>query len=1107
MKKKMLQTGRGVARKLAALALLMVPMVAVGASGASAQGVTTSAVSGTVTGAAGNPLASASIQAVHEPSGTRYGTLSRADGRFFIPGMRVGGPYTVTVSLIGYATQQRTDVALNLGVATDLAFILQESAVQLEGITVTSERDAIISSDRTGAATAVSREAINNLPTISGRLADVARLTPQYGGNLSFAGQDSRLNNITVDGAYFNNSFGLGSGGEPGGRTGVAPISLQAIEQVQVNIAPYDVRQGSFVGAGVNTVTRSGTNDFRGSLYYRFRDNGLVGDEAGDSPFDPGTFEYSQFGGWLSGPVVPNRLFFFASYEDETLAEPGTLWTANSGNEPLTGTKTRVLASDLDQLSSFLQNNFGYATGVYQGYDHETPATRFLGKLDFNLDDRNKFSVRYTHLDSFTDVLLSNSSSLGFGNRRTRPEGLNFRNSNYQILENIRSVVGEWNSLIGDNMSNQFIVGYTTHDESRDVRGGDFFPMVDILEGGNVYTTFGFEPFTPNNELRYNSFQVQNNFTRFGVRHALTFGVSAERYESENVFFPGSQSAYVYNSLADFYTDANGYLADPNRTVSPVNLRRFQVRWSNVPGQDKPIQPLEVLYLGAYAQDEWQATDNLKVTLGARLDVPFFGDTGFDNPDVDGMTFQDENGNSVRYSTSKLPDANPLLSPRVGFNWDARGDRTTQVRGGTGIFTGRPAYVWISNQIGENGILTGFEQLDNTTARPFNPDPDRYKPSNVTGQPAASYGLAFTDPEFRFPQLWRTNLAVDQRLPWGLIGTAEFLYSRDVNGIYYINANRRPANTAFEGADSRPRWTGGNRIVGNVTSAIVLKNQNEGYAWNIAASVEKPFAQGTFLKAGYSYGVAKNTVDPGSIAFGSWNNNPHSGDGNNPGLAFSSNSPGHRFFLAASGRREYLNFGATSLTLFFEGYTPGNFSYTFSGDLNGDGGTQNDLIYIHRDVGEMNFQTYTSGGRTYTAEEQAQAWDRYIEQDEYLSANRGRYAERSAVFFPMVYRADLTVQQELFTNVAGRRNTLSLRADILNFTNLLNSSWGVGTRAVSTQPLIVPSSAQGGPADAQGRAQYRLRAVGGELMSTTFEDTADLGDVYRIQLGLVYNFN
>ncbi len=1070
-----------------------------------AQGVTTSSVGGIVTNSAGAPVVDATVVALHQPSGTRYSALTRADGRFTIPGMRVGGPYTVTVTHIGYESLARADVFLNLGVATDLQFVLREAAVALEGITVASERSQIFSSERTGASTTLTRAALQSLPTISGRLESVARFTPQSGGGMSFAGQDSRLNNITVDGSYFNNSFGLGN--SPGERTGVAPISLYALEQVQINIAPFDVRQGNFVGAGVNSVTRSGTNQVTGSLYYQFRDQGLVGTKAGEADFNPGTFNYSQIGGGIAGPIVPNKLFFFLSFEDEGLKEPGTTFSANTGGQTIGGGITRVLGRDLDQLSQYLTTNFRYTTGPYQDYEHETPATRFLAKLDYNLNDRNKLSVRYNHLDSFTDVLVSNSSSLGFGTRRTNTTGLNFQNSNYQILENIRSIVGEWNSLIGSRMANNLIVGYTYHDESRASRG-TFFPMVDVLEQGSVYTTFGFEPFTPSNELRYSSFQLQNNFTIFGENHSLTFGASAERYESENVFFPGSQSAYVYNSLADFYADANDYIANPNRTTSPVTLRRFQVRWSNIPGQEKPIQPLEVFYAGVYGQDEWQVNDDLKITFGIRLDAPFFGDTGFKNAQVDGLSFRDETGATVRFATDKLPDANLLFSPRVGFNWDVMGDRTTQVRGGTGIFTGRPAYVWISNQIGENGVLTGFEQLDNTRARPFHPDPNRYKPSTVTGAPAASYGLAFSDPTFKFPQLWRTNVAVDQQLPFlGLVGTAEFLYSRDVNGLYYINANLAPSNATFAGADARRRWVGSNRINSNITSAVVLKNQNVGSSWNIAASLERPFENGLFIKGGWSYGIAKNTVDPGSIAFGSWNNNQHAGDPNNPGLGFSQNSPGHRVFVGGTYRREYFSFGATSVSLFWEARNAGNTSYTFSGDLNGDGGTNNDLIYIHRDLSEMNFQQYTASGRTYTAAEQAAAWNAYIAQDPYLSKNRGKYVERNAVFLPTLYRADLSLAQEVFRNFGGQRNTLQVRADILNVGNLINKDWGLGHRMVNNQPLIVPTTAQGGPVDGQGRAQYRLRNIGGELMTKSFERTAGLADVYRVQFSVRYIFN
>ena len=839
---------------------------------------------------------------------------------------------------------------------------------------------------------------------------------------------------------------------------------------MQVNIAPYDVRQGNFVGAGVNTVTRSGANRFAGSAYYQFRNQRFVGTKAKALAYDPGKFDFKNIGGWAAGPIVKNRLFFFASVEDEGLTQPGTTFKANAGGQTVGGNTTRVLASDLNNLSSFLSTNFKYDTGRYEGYDSETPARRYLAKVDFNVNDKNKVSLRYNHLDSSTDVLVSNSSSLGFGSRRSNTTGLNYQNSNYQILENIRSFIGEWNGALGTSMANTLIAGYTYQDESRASRG-TMFPFVDVVESGSVYTSFGFEPFTPNNELRYGTFQLQDNFMVFRDKHTFTVGGSLERYYSENVFYPGSQSVYTYNSLADFYADANGYLGNPSRTTSPVTLRKFQVRWMNIPGMEKPLQPLKVWYAGAYAQDNWNVTNALKLTYGVRFDVPMFGDTGFDNVDADALTFRDEKGQSVQYSTKKLPDANILWSPRLGFNWDVTGERTTQVRGGTGIFTGRPAYVWISNQIGNTGVLTGFEELSNTTARPFSPDPNRYKPANVTGAPATSYELALTNQDFKFPQVWRTNLAIDQRLAFGWAATAEVLYSRDVNGIYYINANLPAANSAFAGADTRPRWTAGNRINANVANAIVLKNENKGSAWTVSGTLEKTFRSGFWVKSGYRYGVAHNTVDAGSIAFGSWNGNPHPGDPNNPGVAFSATSPGHRIFAAATYRFDRFKFGATTVSVFWEGYTNGNASYVFSGDLNGDGGTSNDLIYVPRDLSEMNFQTFTSGGRTFTAAEQAQAWEAFIGQDGYLSERRGKFTERNGVFLPMVFKTDLSLSQDLFRNFGGTRHALQFRVDILNLANLLNHNWGTGQRLVTTSPLIVPSSSQGGPADSQGRAQ------------------------------------
>ncbi len=1090
---------------------LMMLLLLFFAVGLYAQGVTTAALNGRVVDNNGQPLIGANIMAVHEPSGTTFGVTSRADGRYNIAGLRVGGPYTVTARFVGYKSKKVENINLTLGQDLKIDFVLVQEAIDMGEVTTVAERSPILNASRTGAATSVPREAIQSMPTISGRIEDFTRLTPQYnpaGYGFSFAGQDNRMNNVTVDGSYFNNSFGLA--GQPGDRTGVAPISLEAIEQIQVNIAPYDVRQGNFIGAGVNTVTKSGTNEYSGTVYTMMRSDEYVGTKARDLKYDPGTFRYNRVGIGVGGPIMRNKLFFYFNFETDKLTNPGTTFIARTDpSQTVEGNVTRVLASDLDSLSAYLKKNFGYETGPYQGYDHETPATRFIAKIDYNINPSNKLSLRYNHLDSRTDVLLSNSSSLGWGNRRSNSTGLNFQNSNYIIMENIRSIVGEWNALIGNRMSNNLIVGYTYNDESRDSRG-EMFPMVDILKDGQVYTTFGFEPFTPNNELRYKTFQLQDNFMIYGPKHNFTFGASIERYESENVFFPGSQGIYVYNSLEDFYTDANDYLANPNRTVSPVTLRRFQLRWSNIPGQVKPIQPLKVWYVGGYAQDEWKAIKNLNVTFGMRVDVPFFGDTGYQNVNADTTTFRDAKGNPVKYKTAKLPDPNPLFSPRLGFNWDVKGDRSTQVRGGTGIFTGKPAYVWISNQIGNTGVLTGFEAIDNTKNRPFNPNPNAYKPTEVTGAPAASYELALTDPNFKFPQIWRSNIAVDQKLPYGLIATGEFLYNRDVNGISYINANLPAPQGQFTGPDNRPYWTSNklNKAKGNdISNAIVLGNENVGYSYNAVFSLEKPFADNWYAKAAYSYGESKNLIDPGSIAYGSWSGNPISWDPNNPDLAYASVSQGSRFIAAASYRLEYFKTGATMISLFCEASSPGVASYTFSGDLNGDGGRGNDLIYIPRDTSEMNFIQYKSGSTIFTVQEQKEAWEKFIQQDKYLRSHRGQYAERNAVRLPMVFRADLAITQELFANLFQKRNTLQFRVDFLNITNLLNKNWGVSQRLTTTQPLVVPSSSEGGPRDAQGRAQYKLANIGGKLISQTLQYNAGLADVFRIQFGLRYNFN
>ena len=1117
-----------------------------------AQGVTTAAVTGVVKDAQGAVIPGATVLAVHMPSGTTYEAVTQSDGRFTIPGMRVGGPYKVTASLPGFTSEEKGGLALNLGVSQDLEFTLKVANVS-ETITVVGQSDPVFSSGRTGAATAVLREDLATLPTVSGRITDITRLTPQYGGSGTFAGQDNRANNMTVDGSYFNNSFGLGvTTGGIGDRTGVAPISLEAIEQVQVSVAPYDVRQGSFTGAGVNTVTRSGTNMFTASTYYRTRSEdcsdltnvdtcgGYVGTTAAGLRFNPGNFKTKTAGVWAGGPIMKNKLFAFGSFEKYEDTRPLTTFTSNPGGVTPGGNTTRVLASELSTLSTFLSARFNYDTGPFDNIPKTTPAKPWMLKADYNVNSANKVTFRYNQLASSSPTPQNGSSALGTVGRPTGSTNfLSYANSNYAILENLKSGVGEWNSVFG-NMTNNLLIGYTKQDESRaDIQ---LFPFVVIGDGAGLpKTSFGSEPFTPFNLLRYGTFQLQDSVTKFAKNHSITFGGTVEKFHSDNSFYFGIQSAYYYNTLDDFYADANGYLANPNRTVSPVNLLGFQVKYLLQPGQTTPpLQPLDVIYAGGYVQDEWRPRANLTVTSGIRIDVPKFGNTAFDNPVADQLTFRDQDGSGVKYNTGALPATTPYWSPRVGLNWDMNGDQKTQVRGGSGLFSGKPPYVWISNQIGNTGVLFGFVDSRNTTAFPFNPSPDKYKPA-ATGGVAASYELDVTDKSFRFPQTWRSNIGVDRRLPWGLVGSLDYIYNRDLNAPVYVQANLPAPTGTYTGVDNRNRWvftapgaallpgitvaspacvttvglengpcvTRLNNTRGNaVTNAYVIKNQSQNRSWNLSGSVTKNMTSGFMFRGGFNVGVSKSLVEPSSTAASSWGSTFQGivNDPNNPALAYSQNTPGKRVFFVTSYSAQYFSWGSTTFSAFYDGHTNGNTSYLFAGDANGDQVLGNDLIYIPRDTSEMNFKpltinaTATTPARTYTAAEQAAAFEQLINADSYLSSHRGQYAERNGVFLPFVNRIDVSVQQGLFHSVAGRKHSGEIRLDITNFGNLLSNKWGVGQRLVNNQILTVPT------ADPTGKLSYNLNNVSGNLITSPLQTTAGIADVYVMMLSFRYTF-
>ncbi|HEX8425495.1 TonB-dependent receptor [Hymenobacter sp.] len=1091
------------------LNVLRVAFFALVQLGAAAQGVTTTSITGLVKDTKGQPLPGATVVALHVPSGSKYGTITNPDGRYTIPGMRVGGPYTITASYVSYQTRQLDNVQLTLGTAGTFQFDLSDQTSALQEVVVTGNKNGVFSSDRTGAATNLTREAITSLPTISRSLSDFTRLTPQANGQ-GFGGQDNRLNNITVDGSILNSSFGLGA--QPGSRTNASPISLDAIEQIQVNVAPYDVRQSGFTGAGVNAVTRSGTNEFSGSVFYNTQGDKLVGDQAKNTKLTVNNFSNKQAGFRLGGPIIQDKLFFFVNGELERRTDPATQYLANNGGETVQGNTTRVLASDLTAISDFLATNFNYQTGAFQDYNLERRSDKILAKLDYNISDKHRASIRYNMLNSRQDVPINTGAAVS-GARRGNLNSLTYENSNYVQLERIRSVIGELNSTFSNQFSNNLILGYTYQDESREQTNP--FPLVDIQNAGTTYLSFGYDPFTYNNLLDYSTFQLQDNLSYYAGKHTLTAGYNLERLSFNNTFVQTGTGVYTYASLSDFYAAANAYLTNPNATTSPVNLVRYQQQYSALPGNAQPTSRTKVTYTGLYLQDNYLPLPNLTLTLGIRADVPYFDKTGLLNEPASLLTFRDETGKLLQVRTDEMPKARPLWSPRVGFNWDVVNNKTLQVRGGTGIFTGRPPFVWIGNQIGQNGILLGTTDVTNTTSIPFSPDITANYPTNPTLPP--TYQLNITDRNFRFPQVWKSNIAVDKTLVAGVIGTLEFIYNKNVNAVRYVNINQSDAQGTFAGPDARTRYPGSaaaNRLNPGITQNYYLTNTSKGYSYSLTAQLERPFSRGFYARVAYNYSQAKDLMSAGSTAGGTYGGIYAVNGGNFPTLAYSDNDLRHRVIGSVSYRKEYGEFGATQVSLFYEARNQGRFSYTYSGDQNGDSFTGNDLLYVPNATGEtITFLPIVSGTTTlFTPVQQQAAFEAYINQDQYLKSRRGQYTERNGALIPWVFRADASLVQEFFVNIGKKRNTLQLRADVFNVGNLLNQDWGVGRTVINRSPLIAAGTSP------TGVPQYRMATLGSgtaqTLLTTTYQSSAVLSqlpsiasDVWTAQLGIRYIFN
>jgi hypothetical protein len=1074
--------------------------------------VTTSSISGVVKNEKQEVLAGATIHVVHTPTGTSYKTVTNKNGVYALPAVRVGGPYTLHASFVGFRKGEETDVNTQLGVTTNVNFTLVDEKSTLKEVVVTGTKSGLFSKEKTGASQQFTRRELQTIPITGARTIDGITKYNPFGNGNSFGAQDSRLNNFTIDGSQFNNNFGLGSSAQAGGRTGASAISLDAIDQLQVNVAPFDIRQSGFTGAGINAVTRSGTNEIEGSVYQTQRDNSsrYVGDNARGTKVTASKFDEKVQGFRLGAPIIKNKLFIFGNYESIERTEPGTTWI--STGSPLAGSQvSRPTFQQLTDLSKFMKDKFNYETGPFEGYSNTNTSNKFLVRVDWNINDKNKLTARYVFHNSEAQIGISNSNSAGAGSRTQNINAMSFQNSGYTIQDNTRSAVLELNSKISNTLYNNLIVSYDKQIENRGYMS-QMFPTIDILQSTPTLTSVGFDPFTPGNKLDYNTFNVTNNLTKYAGKHTLVGGFNFQKYQSNNLFFPASNGVYIFNSLADFYTAANQSLANGGKpsTFAPA---RFQFRYSALPGAIEPMQTLKSNRLDLYLQDEYNATRDLKLTFGARVNIIGFENTALENKAVSAMTF----ANGEKVNTGVMPKTQVLFEPRLGFNYDLKGQKKTQFRGGTGVFTGRPPYVFLSNQIGNNGVLTGFIDVTGAAAAQygFTADPNKYFiPS--TPQLPSTFDLALTDPNYKFPQVWKTNLAVDQKLPFfGLVASAEYLYNKTLNAVHYYEANLKAPVGTLGGVDNRARFGGSDatvRVNNNVSRAIVLTSKDGAYHESLTLKLEKPYQKGFWGSFAWTTANSKDFMSAGSIASGSWQSALSVNGNNDLGLSFADQFVKNRFVGLLGYRIEYGSKygGATTFTLGYVGQQGNPYSYVVTSsstaDFNGDRVYNNDLIFVPMKGSDMKFTSFTSGGKTFTEADQQAAFDKFIGQDKYLSTRRGQYAERNGGLLPYLHRFDLSVAQDVFVKIGGKRNSFQIRADILNFGNMVDNKFGISQRATAPQILNFVSRDAVTNVPTFRLATQRLTDGSTILARDSYQYNSSVFDVWSAQLGIRYIF-
>ncbi len=1103
-------------KKLHLLVAMMIFLV----SSAMAQ-VTTSSMTGRVE-ADGEDVIGATIEAVHTPSGTRYQAVTNAKGIFSINGMRVGGPYKVQISYIGYETKVVDGINLQLAETYNLNTSLTEDAQQL-GEVVVSAKATKFTTEKTGASTNINNQMIANMPTVTRSITDFTRLSPYGGNGMYFAGADGRTANFTVDGANFNNNFGLSSNLPGGGN----PISIDAIEEMQVVISPFDVRQTNFIGGGVNAITKSGTNTFKGSAYVYHKNENLRGDAIEGEQIS-GAREKDRsttYGFTLGGPILKDKLFFFVNGEMAKTPTIANRWRASEdGVSDADNYISRTTAEDLQKVSDYVKQKYGYDTGSYSSFPADENNYKILARLDWNITNMHHLALRYNYtLNNAWNA--PNGTSMDGGTRmsgyRTSQYSMSYANSMYSVKNKVHSFTFDLNSRLSDNLSNQLLATLSKLDDIRGTNSSEF-PFIDILDGGQNYISLGEELFTYNNAVHNTIWNIKDDVTYYAGAHKITAGVNFEHQMADNSYMRNGTGYYRYTSLNDFLTGAAPEI---------VNLTY------GYDGEANPTARVQFNRAGIYGQDEWAINEKFKLTYGVRIDGIFFDNSNL----VSNKMISDIDYSGRHIDTGKWPTSKLTFSPRVGFTYDVFGDKSFKVRGGTGLFSGRLPLVFFTNMPTNSGTVQNKVQIGPSVK--FNNLPDAVKAyaeskgytsindilagefsggiiTGANGTTKALYdklismgyassidpnvgvkpsAINAVDRNFKMPQVWKTSLAFDYVVPvsFPLSVTVEGIFNKTINGVCISDWSIPSVGgfSRFNGVDNRPIYPTGFRTN---DKAFVLENTSKGYGWSANVSVNAQPAEWISLMAAYTHTVSKEiTGMPGSDAESAFTYVPTYEGPNNIRLHNSQYVTPNRVVASATVHDKSGN----HYSFIYEARQGGygyDYSFMTTNDMNGDGYNY-DAIYIPTDE-----QVANNEFRFVSEDDKTRFMD-YVHNTKYLKKNQGKYAEPYSVFAPWLHRVDFSYKHDFKVNVAKTKHTLQLSLDVKNVLNLFNSSWGVQkylNPEIGSDARILKYEG----VDADGYATFSTpSAISGN--TKTFVPYHAIGQCWYASIGIKYIFN